>query len=167
MVRAVKRISLTQGKEAVVSDRDYTYLSQWKWHYVKCKDNNGRGGYAVRTGPPPTKAGVYMHKEVARRMRLPNGQVDHRDRNKLNNQRCNLRPATNSLNQANCNVSSLNTSGFKGVHWYKRYQCWQASIRIAGQSRHLGYRRSKKAAAQLYNKAALHFFGKYAVLNRV
>ncbi len=84
----MRRIPLTQGKEALVSDCDYKYLMQWKWWYNK---HHGNGGYAIR------KIGdrkVYMHKVVASRKGLPPGQVDHKNQNKLDNQRGNLRPAT-------------------------------------------------------------------------
>ena len=36
----IYKIPLTKGKEAVVSKKDYEYLSQWKWHCCN--------GYAAR-----------------------------------------------------------------------------------------------------------------------
>ena len=44
----MKRILLTQGKEALVSDQDYKYLMQWKWYY---NSQPATGGYATRNKP--------------------------------------------------------------------------------------------------------------------
>ena len=121
---AVKRIPLTQGKEALVSDQDYKYLMQWKWYYLKA--NSGKGGYAARKGPRPAQRQIYMHKGVAARKGL-SGEIDHHDQNKLNNQRRNLRSTNHSGNAGNCGVRTNNESGFKGVTQYKRWWAKSAS----------------------------------------
>jgi hypothetical protein len=161
----VKRIPLTQGKEALVSDQDYKYLMQWKWYYLKA--NSGKGGYAARKGPRPAQRQIYMHKGVAARKGL-SGEIDHHDQNKLNNQRRNLRSTNHSGNAGNCGVRTNNKSGFKGVTQYKR---WCAQISIHGKMKGLGYfpgtEAGKKQAARAYNKAAKAHFGKFAYLNKV
>ncbi len=161
----MKRIPLTQGKEALVSDCDYKYLMRWKWWYNK---HHGNGGYAIR------KIGdrkVYMHKVVASRKGLPPGQVDHKNQNKLDNQRGNLRSATNSQNKANGKLYANNTSGYKGVTWYKSTNKWHAQITAFGKVISLGYfpgtEAGKRAAARCYNKAAKKYFKERACLNKV
>ena len=163
----MKRIPLSQGREALVSDCDYKYLMQWKWYFSR--QSTGSGGYAARCTPRPHKRTIKMHKVVAARKGLT-GEIDHRNQDKLDNRRSNLRQATRSQNKANCGVSSSNKSGFKGVSCYKTNQ-WQASIRINGKTVHLGHFHGtsarKRAAARAYNRAASRYFGVYAVLNKV
>lgn len=158
----MKRIPLTQRKEALVSDRDYAFLMQWSWCFLRC--SKGNNGYAKRLGPHG--GAIYMHKVVAARKGII-GQVDHRDRNKLNNQRRNLRPASNPQNRANVKRRRDNTSGCKGVSWYPRYKKWRARLQVNGKSIHVGYFKSKRCAARAYDKAARRYVGKYAVLNKV
>jgi HNH endonuclease/AP2 domain len=50
----------------------------------------------------------------------PEDQIDHKDRNKLNNRWSNLRQATNAENIRNQALRSNNKSGVKGVHINKR-----------------------------------------------
>lgn len=65
-------------------------------------------------------------------------QVDHEDRNPLNNKWQNLRSATNKQNQENRSIDRRNKSGFKGVHWHKQREKWCAQIRHNDVTHHLG-----------------------------
>lgn len=166
----MRLIPLTQGKVARVSDRDYAFVMQWKWCYHKC--NNGRDGYAVRTLPRPRGGTALMHRVIAMRMGLPSScEVDHRDLDKLNNQRSNLRPATRSQNKGNCIAPRTNRSGFKGVSRIAKTGGWLAQIKTGKKAINLGSfsgtEAGKRLAAQAYNKAALRYFGEYAQLNEV
>ena len=42
----MREIALTEGKVALVDDRDFERLSQWKWHAKY--DDHVKGGYAKR-----------------------------------------------------------------------------------------------------------------------
>ena len=42
----MKRISLTQGQFAKVSNKDFEWLNQWKW--CAARISNAKGFYAVR-----------------------------------------------------------------------------------------------------------------------
>lgn len=110
------------------------------------------------------------HKILLHRLLLdaPKGiPVDHRDRDRLNNQRFNLRLATVSTNGANSIGWKLSrkTSSFKGVSWEKRYQKWCVRITVNYKGVHLGYFNDEIEAAQAYDKAARIYFNEYAKLN--
>lgn len=160
----MKPIPLTQGREALVSDCDYHYLMQWRWCFSKHR--SGKGGYAVRIECLPRQRTILMHKVVAARKGLA-GEIDHRDQNKLNNQRSNLRLATRKQNSANRGRNCNNTSGYKGVSWHAPRGKWRAYIAVDGWQHHLKLWKSKREAARAYNNAARKYFGKYAALNTV
>lgn len=91
----------------------------------------------------------------------PNGGLDHRNRNSLDNRWSNLREATQSMNVANTKIRSTNTSGFKGVHLRKRSNRWLAEIWKDGKKTFLGSYASAEEASAAYQKAAIERFGEF------
>lgn len=59
--------------------------------------------------------------------------IDHIDGNGSNNRIENLRLATVSENMYNTKINTKNTSGFKGVHFNKQKQKWQAKLWVRGE----------------------------------
>lgn len=94
-------------------------------------------------------------------------QVDHRDRNSHNNRFENLRPCTQSQNNANTKLYKNNGSGFRGVSWFAPDKKWVARIRINSRCFTLGYFKTKEQAAIVYNLAAKKAFGVFAALNQI
>ena len=159
----MKRIPLTMGKEALVDDEDYEYLTQWKWRFNR---HNGYAQADVRKRDKRTT--VYMHSLVAQRRGLGcDKTVDHCNRKKLDNRRSNLRSATHHQQKGNCGRRRDNTSGYRGVRWQTREQKWQAMLLVDGVGRSFGYYSDPRDAARAYNKAAIDYFGEFAVLNPV
>ena len=117
-----RRIPLTKGYSTLVDDADYDWLSQWKWLYTE--------GYAVRCRPKcePGPAFIRMHRLLMGIDAVPDpihtGEVDHRNRDRLDNRRANLRLVTHGGNQRNTAPRAV--SGEKGVRYVPRGRRWQA-----------------------------------------
>lgn len=156
----MRLIQLTRGFFAKVDEVDYDWLSQYCW----CVDNPSDGlYYAVRTvGKHPLKK-FLMHRVILGISDCR--KVDHRDGDGLNNQRFNLRPATNSQNNGNQRRPINNKSGFKGVYWNKRMLKWHAQITIFQRRTHIGVFDNKVEAAFAYDAAAREHFGEFARTN--
>lgn len=89
--------------------------------------------------------------------------VDHKDRNKLNNKRDNLREATFAENTYNRSKHKDNKSGYKGVSPFRGK--WKAKLTKEGVDYYLGIFSSKEQAALMYDMAAKKHFEKFAALN--
>lgn len=148
----MKIIELTQGKITFVDDEDFEWLSQWKWYYNQ--------GYAVRKTSPK----ILMHREI---VNAPDGkQVDHINRNGLDNRKNNLRICTLQENRRNKKLYKNNKSGHRGVWFFKHktcnYQKWMAYITHKGKRIFLGHFDNKEDAIKVRLKAEKKYFGEFA-----
>jgi hypothetical protein len=153
----VKLIPLTQGKSAQVDDADFDFLNQFKWFAYK-----SRATYYARrtfTGNDGKRVTVLMHRVLTK----ANGheKVDHEDHNGLNNQRSNLRVATNAQNCRN--KGFYGSRRIKGVSAKNRR--WTAQIRVNYKSIYLGIYDTQGEAAAVYDAAAIRYFGEFACTN--
>lgn len=159
----MKYLKLSQNKRAIVDDKDYEWLSQWKWSYkVSKKYSNGKEhGIAVRR---------ILGNKLLRLHRVilnpkNNLQVDHINGNPLDNRRSNLRIC--SISENNRNKTSVSKSGFKNVYPVPNTKRWYSKIMINRKRIYLGSFDSKKEAALAYNEAAIEYHGKFANLNHI
>lgn len=91
-----------------------------------------------------------------------NTQVDHTDRNSLNDRIENLRLATSAQQQYNTRVKSK--TGWKGV--YKFGGRWRSKIGIDGKDYCLGLYAEREEAAIAYNLAVWTYFPEFANYNK-
>ena len=135
-----------------IDEADYEAVSRYAWHL-------DTAGY------PVTHFGKWPRTRHGRLHALllgpaPAGlQWDHRDRDKLNNQRGNLRAVTGTVNQRNKGLQSNNSSGINGVHWDPERNKWRAEIRLPGLNKNLG-RFDSIAEASSARKVAEELFWK-------
>lgn len=93
-------------------------------------------------------------------------QVDHIDRNSLNNSLDNLRIVTNGENRSNCKKQK-GTSRYKGVHWSKKAKKWEGYARRDKKAHWFGYFDSEEEAALAYNNFVLQNEDHICTLNKV
>lgn len=103
-------------------------------------------------------AWLYVHGEYP-----PTGlQIDHINGDRSDNRITNLRLATNGQNMANRRIQKHNTSGVKGVCWFKPYGKWRVRVKDNGRERHIGYFDRIEDAAAAYREAAAKYHGEFA-----
>lgn len=142
-------IPLASGQLALVDESDLHLVIDHAWFL-------GPSGHA-RT--KSARANTYMHRLI---LPVPGLEVDHVNRNPLDNRRCNLRPATRTQNVVN--RVSRGKSGFRGVR-RTRDGAYEANIGRSSRAKYLGRFQSAEAAARAYDAAAIELYGEFATLN--
>jgi hypothetical protein len=92
---------------------------------------------------------------------------DHRNHDTLDDRMSNLRICTKAQNGQNRRKNCNNTSGFKGVKYYKRGKKWVAAINFENKRYHLGYFNFKEEAATAYDNASKKMHGEFALTNNI
>lgn len=112
------------------------------------------------------KGRVALHRIVASRMvsrpLTTKELVDHINGNTLDNRRSNLRLATVKENTRNQQINKKNTSGYKGVSWYRKDCKWIARIKVDGKTLYLGSFKNPEDAYAAYCEAAAKYHGAFA-----
>lgn len=96
----------------------------------------------------------------------PKVQVDHINRDPLDNRMSNLRIASNAENCRNRNNRKNSKIKYKGVTQTKEGN-YMARIQVDGKRICLGRFESPEKAAEVYNKYAEHLHKEFAKLNKV
>lgn len=155
----MKLIPLTQSKFAIVDDKNFEWLSQFRWYASKGSCTY----YALSTfGKRPNRQNILMHRFI---LNVPKGkQTDHRNHNGLDNRECNIRICTHAQNVRN-QRKTRGTSKYKGVYWRKDDKRWQAGLNYKSKTVYLGCFKDEIKAAYAYDKKAKELFGEFAHLN--
>lgn len=146
----------------LVDDEDYERVGQFNWTLLN-KQKPHHPDYAYRRiwDKEKKKSGqnVLMHRFI---MGSKKGEMlDHSDRNGLNNQKSNLRPTTQTLNNANQGKHENSVSPYKGVCWHKQEGKWYARC----NRKSLGLFEVEIDAALAYDTAARNLWGEFAKVN--
>lgn len=149
---------------ASIDDEDYDVVSKYNWVIEIRRGDRQYAIASIKVGVNKFKH-IYLHRLI---MGFPKGLVvDHIDHNGLNNRKNNLRIATHRNNSSNQKVNKANTSGYKGVHYYKGYKKYSVTIMANGKQIFGGYFLDKTDAAKKYNELAIEYHGEFAYLNKI
>lgn len=148
----MKKIELTKGKHALIDDKDFDWLNQWKWFF-----SNGYAARFIYLGGGRKNGKykmVFMHRLI--NDTPEDFETDHINRDKLDNRRFNLRTATRSLNTRNHPVRN-NTSGHKGIDFYKRIKKWRVRLTIHKKNMSFGYFKHLEDAVRVRETAEIKY----------
>lgn len=136
------------GGTALVDEEEVARVRTRVWHVTK-------QGYArsCRYRADRVPDTILMHRFILGLRPGDPRQVDHIDRNRLNNTRQNLRVVDGAGNGQNtaarpnrANVAER-SSRFRGVTWYARYGKWRALVTVGGKQHSGGYHEDEVDAA--------------------
>lgn len=140
---------------ALIDQEDYDKIKEYKWGL--------RGGKSL----------IIANRKVGFLSRFlldvtdSNLDVDHKNHDRLDNRKENLRVCTRLQNNYNRQIRSDNVSGYKGVSWNSQVQKWMVQIQYEGKKVHLGKFNNKEEAAQAWNEAAIKYHKEFAFLNEI
>lgn len=148
------------GKHKVVIGYTVVLDDEFTRDVLACRSWCLSSGYAL-TGQCRGEKMVFVHQFVYGHYHgpVPEGmEIDHVDRDRLNNLPSNLRAVTRSQNMANSGRRPNNTSGYVGVSWHKGGRKWGAKVTVMRKNIHLGLFLTREEAAAAVNRAyAEHF----------
>jgi hypothetical protein len=149
----MKEVALTKGKTALVDDEDLWMFLNHNWNCTK-------HGYVCRNYFENGKWKCHrMHRMV---MNARDGElVDHINRNRLDNRKCNLRIVNKSQNAANKAAHRNNKLGMRGVHFHPGTGKFRAVLGSEGKRISLGLYPTPQEAHSAYCKAATKKWGEY------
>ena len=140
---------------SLVDDEDFEKVRRYKWNYQSIGYGKGYIKEQSRF--------VWLHRFI---LDAKDGSiVDHKNGDKLDNRRCNLRFVSSPQSNWNVPKRSTNKSGYRGVHFSKNAQKWSANICLGGKQTFLGYYADIVDAAKAYDEAAKNHRGSFARTN--
>ena len=89
-------------------------------------------------------------------------QVDHINRDRLDNRIENLRAATNSQNQHNKSIAKNNTSGIQGVTWNKNAKKWYVQLMFKKKQMYFGAYKDLELAELVISEVRKKYHGDFA-----
>jgi hypothetical protein len=167
-VRKEMEIKLPCGATALIDEEDAWTIEVFPWwrkvrSHVRVK----------RTMPNEFgvwKQDIYLHRLIMFKIfgaHILGFEIDHINRNGLDNRRSNLRLASRGENAANKSKAKGASSKYRGVAWRQnnRKNPWVAYISKNNRRIDLGYFATEELAAAAYDKKAAELWGSFAYRN--
>ena len=138
-------VPLTQGLFALIDSDLAGIIGQYNW----CLSNSGSNRYVVTWVQLNGKQSPLMLHHLVAGRPLGKLEIDHANRNPLDNRRSNLRVVSHRDN--NCNRKKSNSTGFLGVKAEGRR--FSAAISVEDKDVYLGMFATAEQAAKIHDAA--------------
>lgn len=145
------------GVSILVDDEDFSSLPKTGWYI---QDGYARRSQRVGPRSEGKQLLISMHRQIMGLQPGDKRQVDHINRNRLDNRRCNLRICTKDENSRNRTMHSNNLLGVKGVSAHGNK--FRSEIQINKRRIYLGLHPTVELAKEFYDLAAQMIHGEFA-----
>jgi len=142
---------------ALIDIEDVEKCKDYKWSLTS-------NGYIL--SKLKDKTYILLHRHILNLKKNEKLDGDHIFHNILDNRKDNLRKVTYSQNNMNQNISSKNTSGFKGVSWSERDNLWHSYIGVNKKRVNLGWFKIKNDAINARLQAEFEYYKEYSIYNK-
>lgn len=114
--------------KAKIDIEDIEKINKYRWWYTY-------NGYIMAH---KGKSKIQLHRYI---MNVEDRDiiVDHINRDRLDDRKCNLRKIDATGSSINRGVQSNNTSGITGVSWHKQNNKWEVRLKLYGKKLTIGY----------------------------
>ena len=152
------RIYFSDNSSFLIDREDFDTINKFTWF-------KGRRGYPIAhlklEGKKLTRP---VHKvilsDVGKDM-----NIDHINRDRMDNRRSNLRVCSHQENMFNQRKRNTNTSGYIGVAYHKAANKYESYINLDAKKHYLGLYDTAIEAARVRDEYAKRMYGEYAKLN--
>lgn len=151
--------------ETIIDFDDFSFVKEYLWSLDKSN------GYTISSELKSNNTyrykKLYLHNLIFKYYNeIPYGfEIDHINRNRLDNRKTNLRLATRSQSSQNTTKRDGTTSKFKGVYFDKSRNKWKMQLSKDGKLLYNKRFDTELEAAIFYNQKAIEEFGKFANIN--
>lgn len=126
---------------SIFDAEDAAWVGRWRWSL-------NDGGYVRRDEKRGGKRAVIrLHRALLGLTANDPVEVDHINRDRLDNRRCNLRIVTKAANRQNRGSKPGAISRYRGVTWDKKANRWMAQVSAGKRTHFLGYFTAERDAA--------------------
>lgn len=133
---------MPHGDVCLIDREDLLLFAKHSWYTIQ---GGGRTKYLVRNGNNRT---ISFHTQL---IKAPKSlEIDHINRNGLDNRKSNLRIVTHQQNIWNTPIKK-HSSKYKYVYWCKIRVAWVSMVHFAGKTKNLGRFDSEVSAAVAAN----------------
>jgi hypothetical protein len=150
---------LNNGEHVLFDIEDYDLIKNFYWKL------DSRGYVSTFDMKDGKSKCILMHRLIMNVSGNDKIEIDHIKHNKLDNRKSELRIVTKSQNMQNQSLNSSNTSGVKGVSFYKKTSKWRAYIQLNKKFIHLGLFVNFDDAVKARKNAENKYFGEFSYDN--
>lgn len=160
------KIELPCGKLTIISKKDEWIIKTFS-SFRSDKKGYVKASRYIKTEFGFAKEDCLLHRLIIGKI-IKGFQIDHKNRNPLDNRRTNLRLATRGENAMNKAKAKGCTSKYRGVAYrpnHNKINPWISYVSKQKKQNYLGYFKTEKEAAIAYDKKSKELWGEFAFLN--
>jgi len=142
-----------KGYIVLIDEEDYEKVMKYTWQIATREAKKGLYYFYTDIYKNNKPKRIMLHRYLMDCIPHDGKIVDHKNGKTLDNQKENLRFCSHGENMRNSKKRRNNTSGYKGVTYYKSRNKWTATLMVNRKSIFLGYFTTPELAYKAYCEA--------------